>query len=120
MLRFDHYLFRHSFHEISPAHPPVQALDLVAQDNALDLAIRRQHDLERIPFYLAGNRAGDGKARSLVISTITAAIMGVGATRRLTAVRWGVAGNIVTGWVLTFPGAGLAAGLCAVLLAWVS
>lgn len=52
--------------------------------------------------------------------TITAAIMGVGATRRLTAVRWGVAGNIVTGWVLTFPGAGLAAGLCAVLLAWVS
>ena len=35
--------------------------------------------------------------------TITSAIMGVGATKRLSAVRWGVAGNIVTAWVLTFP-----------------
>ena len=33
--------------------------------------------------------------------------MGVGATRRLSAVRWGVAGNIVIAWVLTFPMAGL-------------
>lgn len=41
--------------------------------------------------------------------TITSAIMGVGATKRLSAVRWGVAGNIVTAWVLTFPGAGLVA-----------
>ncbi len=39
--------------------------------------------------------------------TITSAIMGVGATKRLSAVRWGVAGNIVTAWILTFPGAGL-------------
>jgi inorganic phosphate transporter, PiT family len=38
--------------------------------------------------------------------TITSAIMGVGATKRLSAVRWGVAGNIVGAWVLTFPGAG--------------
>ncbi|HEX6872281.1 MAG TPA: anion permease [Micromonosporaceae bacterium] len=37
--------------------------------------------------------------------TITSAIMGVGATKRISAVRWGVAGNIVTAWVLTFPGA---------------
>jgi PiT family inorganic phosphate transporter len=43
--------------------------------------------------------------------TITSAIMGVGATKKLSAVRWGVAGNIVTAWVLTFPGAGLLAGL---------
>jgi inorganic phosphate transporter, PiT family len=43
--------------------------------------------------------------------TITSAIMGVGATKRLSAVRWGVAGNIVGGWVLTFPGAGLMAAL---------
>ncbi len=41
--------------------------------------------------------------------TITAAIMGVGATRRLKAVRWGVAGNIVTAWVLTLPAAALVA-----------
>jgi PiT family inorganic phosphate transporter len=38
--------------------------------------------------------------------TITSAIMGVGATKKLSAVRWGVAGNIVGAWVLTFPGAG--------------
>jgi PiT family inorganic phosphate transporter len=34
---------------------------------------------------------------------ISASIMGVGATRRLSAVRWGVAGNIVAAWILTFP-----------------
>ncbi len=33
----------------------------------------------------------------------TAAVMGVGATRRLSAVRWGVTRNIVLAWVLTFP-----------------
>jgi inorganic phosphate transporter, PiT family len=38
--------------------------------------------------------------------TITSAIMGVGATKKLSAVRWGVAGNIITAWVLTFPAAG--------------
>lgn len=37
--------------------------------------------------------------------TITSAIMGVGATKRLSAVRWNVAGNIVLGWVITFPAA---------------
>jgi inorganic phosphate transporter, PiT family len=36
--------------------------------------------------------------------TIGSAIMGVGATRRLSAVRWGVAGQIVAAWVLTWPG----------------
>jgi PiT family inorganic phosphate transporter len=35
--------------------------------------------------------------------TITGAIMGVGATKRLSAVRWGVATKIVTAWVLTIP-----------------
>jgi PiT family inorganic phosphate transporter len=39
--------------------------------------------------------------------TITSAIMGVGATKRLSAVRWGVASNILVAWVLTFPAAGL-------------
>lgn len=37
--------------------------------------------------------------------TITSAIMGVGATKGFAAVRWGVAGNIVGAWVLTFPAA---------------
>jgi PiT family inorganic phosphate transporter len=44
--------------------------------------------------------------------TITSAVMGVGATKRLSAVRWGVASNIVTAWVLTIPMAGLVAALC--------
>jgi inorganic phosphate transporter, PiT family len=35
--------------------------------------------------------------------TITGSIMGVGATQRLSAVRWGVAGEIVWAWVLTIP-----------------
>lgn len=35
--------------------------------------------------------------------TITGAIMGVGATKRLTAVRWGVAGSIIWAWILTIP-----------------
>jgi PiT family inorganic phosphate transporter len=37
--------------------------------------------------------------------TITGAIVGVGATRRLSAVRWGLAGQIVWAWVLTIPAA---------------
>ena len=43
--------------------------------------------------------------------TITSAIMGVGATKRLSAVRWEVAGTIIGGWILTFPAAGLMASL---------
>ncbi|KQR08217.1 inorganic phosphate transporter [Cellulomonas sp. Leaf334] len=41
--------------------------------------------------------------------TITSAIMGVGATKRLSAVRWGVAKNIGAAWVLTIPMAALVA-----------
>ncbi|MGZ8311819.1 MAG: anion permease [Allosphingosinicella sp.] len=39
--------------------------------------------------------------------TITGAIMGVGAARRASAVRWGVAGNIVFAWIVTMPAAAL-------------
>src|SRR3712207_1015548 len=38
--------------------------------------------------------------------TISGAVMGAGAARRLSAVRWGVAGNIAIAWVLTLPAAG--------------
>ncbi len=37
--------------------------------------------------------------------TITGAIVGVGAARRASAVRWGVAGNIVIAWIVTIPAA---------------
>ena len=48
--------------------------------------------------------------------TITGAIIGVGATRRASAVRWGVAGNIVWAWVLTIP----ASACVAALAYWIS
>jgi PiT family inorganic phosphate transporter len=43
---------------------------------------------------------------------ISGAVMGAGATKRLSAVRWGIAGNIVTAWILTIPAAGLVAAAC--------
>ncbi|AWK09906.1 anion permease [Streptomyces spongiicola] len=43
---------------------------------------------------------------------ITSAIMGAGATKRVSAVRWGVAKNIVMGWFITMPAAALVAALC--------
>lgn len=43
--------------------------------------------------------------------TITGAIVGVGSTRRLSAVRWGVAGRVVWAWILTIPMAGIVAAL---------
>jgi PiT family inorganic phosphate transporter len=48
--------------------------------------------------------------------TITGAIVGVGSTRRASAVRWGVAGTIVWAWILTIP----AAAFVAAVAYWVS
>ncbi|HEX5698218.1 MAG TPA: inorganic phosphate transporter [Rhodoferax sp.] len=48
--------------------------------------------------------------------TITGAIVGVGATRRASAVRWGVAGNIIWAWILTIP----ASAFVAALAYWIS
>jgi PiT family inorganic phosphate transporter len=44
--------------------------------------------------------------------TITGAIVGVGATRRLSAVRWGVAGQIVWAWILTIPASATIGAVC--------
>jgi PiT family inorganic phosphate transporter len=43
---------------------------------------------------------------------VSGAVMGSGATRRLSAVRWGVAGSIVVAWVLTIPAAAIVAAIC--------
>ena len=48
--------------------------------------------------------------------TITGAIVGVGSTQRMSAVRWGVAGNIVWAWIFTIP----AAAFVAAIAYWVS
>jgi PiT family inorganic phosphate transporter len=49
--------------------------------------------------------------------TITGGIVGVGAARRLTAVRWGVTRNIVWAWLLTIPGAAILGGMLLRILA---
>jgi len=49
--------------------------------------------------------------------TITGSIVGVGATQRLSAVRWGIAGRIVWAWVLTIPAAGIMAAISYHILA---
>ena len=49
--------------------------------------------------------------------TITSSVMGAGATKRLSAVRWGVARNIITAWVITVPMAALIAALSYWILA---
>ncbi|HEY0491317.1 MAG TPA: anion permease [Telluria sp.] len=48
--------------------------------------------------------------------TITGAIVGVGSTHRMSAVRWGVAGNIVWAWIFTIP----ASGFVAAIAYWIS
>ncbi|HEV3049907.1 MAG TPA: anion permease [Longimicrobium sp.] len=52
--------------------------------------------------------------------TITGAIVGVGATTRLSAVRWGIAGRIVWAWVLTIPAAATMAAISYLLLSLVA
>jgi PiT family inorganic phosphate transporter len=47
---------------------------------------------------------------------ISSAIMGVGSSDRFSAVRWGVAGNILVAWVLTIPASGVVAGLAWLVL----
>jgi PiT family inorganic phosphate transporter len=60
----------------------------------------------------AGSTLYLGTRYGFPISTthvVSGSVMGAGATRRLSAVRWGVAGNIVSAWLLTLPAAGLVA-----------
>jgi hypothetical protein len=48
---------------------------------------------------------------------VSTAIMGVGCTKRFSAVRWGVAGSIVTAWFLTLPAAAVVSGIVYLLVA---
>jgi PiT family inorganic phosphate transporter len=72
-------------------------------------------------------RGGTGGAIAILIATrfgipvstthtITGAIVGVGATTRLSAVRWGIAGRIVWAWVLTIPASASIAAILLVVL----
>jgi len=62
---------------------------------------------------LAASRIGVPVSTTHVIN---AAIMGVGASKRVSAVRWGVAGSIVTAWVLTIPASALISAIALVIL----
>jgi PiT family inorganic phosphate transporter len=50
---------------------------------------------------------------------ISTAILGVGSSKRLSAVRWGVAGRMATAWLLTIPASSLVAAVCFKLLSFV-
>jgi PiT family inorganic phosphate transporter len=52
--------------------------------------------------------------------TITGSIVGVGAARRVSAVRWGVAKDIVIAWILTMPATGIIAAVVYSLLKWIA
>ena len=80
---------------------------------------------------VGGFCAETGGALSILLATqlgipvstthaITGAIVGVGATTRLSAVRWGVAGRIVWAWILTIPAAAAMAAVCWLLLSRVT
>ena len=50
--------------------------------------------------------------------TITGSIIGVGATKRLSAVRWGVTRSLLVAWIITIPVSALVAGLTYLILGW--
>ena len=50
--------------------------------------------------------------------TSTGAIIGVGAFKRLSAVRWGITINLLWAWILTVPVSALVAALCYVFITW--
>ncbi len=70
----------------------------------------------------AGSTLYVGTRLGFPISTthvVSGSVMGAGATRRLSAVRWGVAGNIVFAWLLTLPAAALMAAALYYPVAWI-
>ncbi|HMS85997.1 MAG TPA: inorganic phosphate transporter, partial [Nitrospira sp.] len=50
--------------------------------------------------------------------TITSSILGVGSTKRLSAVRWGVTSKILSAWIFTLPGAALLGAGAYTVLSW--
>ena len=70
----------------------------------------------------AGSTLWAGTRLGFPISTthvVTGAVMGAGATRRFSAVKWGVAGNIVSAWLLTLPAAAVVAAALYYPVTWI-
>jgi inorganic phosphate transporter, PiT family len=51
--------------------------------------------------------------------TVTGSVIGVGAARKVSAVRWNIAGNIVIAWIITLPASAAVAALCYVCSKWI-
>ncbi len=78
---------------------------------------------------MSGFSAETGGALSILLATrfgipvstthtISGSIVGAGMVHRVRAVRWGIAGNIVWGWILTIPAAAVVSALCYWVLAF--
>jgi PiT family inorganic phosphate transporter len=70
----------------------------------------------------AGTTLWLGTKHGFPISTthvVSGSVLGAGSTRRLSAVKWGVAGNIVFAWILTLPAAALVAALLYFPVSWI-
>jgi PiT family inorganic phosphate transporter len=70
----------------------------------------------------AGSTLWAGTRLGFPISTthvVTGSVMGAGATRRFSAVKWGVAGNIVSAWLLTIPAAAVVAAALYYPVSWI-
>ena len=52
--------------------------------------------------------------------TVTGSIIGVGAARKISAVRWNIAANIVIAWIVTLPASAAMAALCYALVRYLS
>jgi inorganic phosphate transporter, PiT family len=51
--------------------------------------------------------------------TVTGSVIGVGAARKVSAVRWNIAGNIVIAWIITLPASAAVAALCYICSKWI-
>lgn len=117
-----------SYHKLSNFHVPIWVIILCAAAMALGTAAGGWRIIKTLGMKLVSLRpingfAAEASAATLIevasriglpLSTthvISSTIMGVGASKRLSAVRWGIGGNIILAWILTIP--------ACVILAWV-
>lgn len=116
-----------SYHKLSDFHVPIWVIILCAAAMALGTAAGGWRIIKTLGVKLVCLRpingfAAEASAATLIevasriglpLSTthvISSTIMGVGASKRLSAVRWGIGGNIILAWILTIP--------ACVILAW--
>lgn len=116
-----------SYHKLSNFHVPIWVIILCAAAMALGTAAGGWRIIKTLGVKLVSLRpingfAAEASAATLIevasriglpLSTthvISSTIMGVGASKRLSAVRWGIGGNIILAWILTIP--------ACVILAW--